>query len=312
MLHYDTGIREVLLPEIARIDPASIAVNYSLSDSGADGLTHGMWLKLRDMLGTPHADRIVSAEDIVRRLRERKSPAEIARIRETVKLTEQLYEMLFDLPLAGMTEVQVHARAGDYAAHQKTTFGWERLSCPIVNAGEFSSIGHGIPADIAIEPGMIVHLDMGLQHAAYCSDLQRDAYALRPGETAPPPAVQRAWAACQTALEAGRAALHIGAPCWMVDKAARDALVAAGYEEFMHAFGHHVGRKVHDGGSVLGPHWEKYGDLPNKPVERNSVYAIELGVMVPGHGYLGIEENVLVTETGAEYLSTPQRELILI
>ncbi len=72
--------------------------------------------------------------------------------------------------------------------------------------------------------------------------------------------------------------------------------VNAGYEEFMHAFGHHVGRKVHDGGSVLGPHWEKYGDLPDQRVEPNSIYAIELGVLVPGHGYIGVEENVLVTE----------------
>jgi Xaa-Pro aminopeptidase len=312
VLGYDISIRELLTTEIKRIEPQTIALNYSLSDSGADGLTHGMWLKLRDLLGEPYANRFVSGEGIARRLRERKSPAEIARIRSTIKLTEQMYEALFDLPLSGMTEVQVHAIAGEYATKQGVAFGWERINCPMVNAGEFSSIGHGIPDHIKIEPGMIVHFDMGLQHDDYCSDLQRDAYVLREGETAPPPEVQRAWDACWAALEAGRAVLQAGVPCWTVDKAARDAITGAGYAEFLHAFGHHVGRKVHDGGSVLGPHWEKYGDLPNALVEPNSVYAIELGVLVPGYGYIGIEENVLVSEAGAEYLSEPQRTLILI
>ncbi len=312
VIGYDTSVLDVLVPEIARIDPRAIGLNYSLSDSGADGLTHGMWLKLRDLLGEKYAARFVSGESIARRLRERKSPAEIARIRNTIALTQSLYEMLFDLPLSGMTEVQVHARAGDYAAQLGAAFGWDRISCPIVNAGELSSIGHGIPDHIKIEPGMIVHFDMGLLHDDYCSDLQRDAYVLRPGENAPPPAVQRAWDACRAALEAGRAALRVGVSCWTVDAAARGALVAAGYSEYLHAFGHHVGRKVHDGGSVLGPHWEKYGALPDMPVELNSVFAIELGVMVPGHGYIGIEENVLVTESGAEYLSVPQTELLLI
>ena len=42
---------------------------------------------------------------------------------------------------------------------------------------------------------------------------------------------------------------------WQVDAAARSELVRQGYPEYLHAFGHHVGRNVHDGGSVLGPRW---------------------------------------------------------
>jgi Xaa-Pro aminopeptidase len=312
VLGYDQSIRELLTSEIARLDPRTIALNYSLSDSGADGLTHGMWLKLSDLLGEKYAARFVSGEGIVRRLRERKSPAEIERIKETILLTQAVYQELFDLPLRGMTEKQVWAHAGAIVDRHDAEFGWERVNCPIVNAGPNSSIGHGIPDDIAIEPGMIVHFDMGLRNGDYTSDLQRDAYVLREGETEPPAEVQRAWHACRAALEAGRAVLKAGVPCWQIDQAAREALEDFGYPEFMHAFGHHVGRKVHDGGSVLGPHWEKYGDLPDQLVEPNSVFAIELGVMVEGIGYIGIEENVLATESGAEYLSEPQTELWVI
>ncbi len=208
VLGYDQSIRELLVGEIARRDPQTIALNYSLSDSGSDGLTHGMFLKLGKLLGDPYASRFVSAEGVVRRLRERKSSAEVERIRATIRLTEAVYAELFRLPLRGMTERQVWERAGEIVARHDAAFGWERVNCPIVNAGPDSSIGHGIPSDITIEPGMIVHFDMGLRFDDYTSDLQRVLYVRRDGETEPPLEAMRAWQACWMALEAGRARRH--------------------------------------------------------------------------------------------------------
>jgi Xaa-Pro aminopeptidase len=77
----------------------------------------------------------------------------------------------------------------------------------------------------------------------------------------------------------------------------------------MHAFGHHVGRSAHDGATVLGPCWERYGTSVEGVIEAGNVFAIELGVQVEGRGYIGCEEDVLVTLKGAEYLSDPQTEL---
>jgi Xaa-Pro aminopeptidase len=153
---------------------------------------------------------------------------------------------------------------------------------------------------------------MGLRRDGYCSDLQRVAYVRREGEDGIPPEVTRAWQACWSALEAGRAALKPAAKGWQVDAAAREELVRQGYPEYMHAFGHHVGRNAHDGGSVLGPRWERYGDLPSKPIEVDNVFALELGTMVEGFGYIGIEETAVVTSSGAEYISTPQKSIIEI
>ena len=74
------------------------------------------------------------------------------------------------------------------------------------------------------------------------------------------------------------------------------------------AFGPHL---AHDGGGILGPQWERYGDTPNRPLEAGQVYTVELGLMLLGYGDIGLEEDVLVTEQGATYLGQPQSRLIL-
>jgi Xaa-Pro aminopeptidase len=313
VIAYDQGIAETLRTRINLINPANVALNYSLSDPGSDGLTFGMYARLTQILaGAPYTAHFASAEAITRRLRERKTATELTRIRSAIAHTEQVYAELFAQPLRGMSEKQIHALAGEYAARHDCDFSWERVDNPIVNAGPHSSIGHSIPSDLTVQPGQLLHLDMGLRIDGYSSDLQRVAYVRREGEEQAPDEVMRAWNACWSALEAGRAALKPGVVAWEVDAAARGELVRQGYPEYMHAFGHHVGRNAHDGGSVLGPRWERYGDLPNKEVEAGNVFAIELGTMVDEYGYVGIEENVLITPDGAAYLSTPQRELVMI
>ena len=64
--------------------------------------------------------------------------------------------------------------------------------------------------------------------------------------------------------------------------------------------------------SVLGPPCERYGTTPDYLLEPGQVYTIEPGISVPGYGHIGIEEMVLVNESGVEYLSHPQFELILL
>ena len=78
VIAYDESIRPALKGTIERLAPRSLAVNYSESDAAADGLSHGLWLKLRNTLeGTPYADALMSSEHIVNALRGRKSPAEV-------------------------------------------------------------------------------------------------------------------------------------------------------------------------------------------------------------------------------------------
>ena len=113
-------------------------------------------------------------------------------------------------------------------------------------------------------------------------------------------------------VDAGAALLRPGALGHEVDGAARASLVSAGFPEPMHALGHQLGRSAHDGGTILGPRWDRYGDAPDGRIEEGNVYTLEYGVAVPGRGYIGLEEDVLVTANGVEWLSTPQRDLWLV
>jgi Xaa-Pro aminopeptidase len=188
---------------------------------------------------------------------------------------------------------------------------WDAQNCPAVNAGPDSPVGHASPTDLKVLPGQIIHFDFGILKDGYCSDIQRVVYMLAPGESAPPEPVQRGFDTITRAIQAAVAGMKPGMKGKEVDAIARRIVTEAGYPEFMYGTGHQLGRTVHDGAGILAPEWERHGDTPNYLLEAGQVYTVEPGLMVPGYGYVGIEEDVLVTEDGAEFLHAPQTEWIL-
>jgi Xaa-Pro aminopeptidase len=310
---YDESLAPHLSAAIERLDPRSIAVNYSTGDPAADGLTHGMWLVLQETLaGTPYGDRLFSSEALVNALRGRKSNEEVRRIRAAIGDTEDIFGRVTAALRAGMSELEIAAVMHDEVARRGLGYAWSEDHCPAVNAGPDKDIGHSSPSELRIERGHLLHVDFGVSRDEYCSDLQRVWYFLDDGETVPPADVTNAWAALWAAVDAGVEALKPGAVGWAVDAAARETLVEAGFPEPKYALGHQLGRAAHDGGTLLAPCWDRYGSAPLGIVEEGNVYTLEYGVAVLGRGYIGLEEDVLVTSVGVEWLSTPQRELWLV
>jgi Xaa-Pro aminopeptidase len=309
---YDESLAPHLLAAIERLDPRSIALNYSASDPAADGLTHGLWLTLQEALaGTAYADRLVSSEAIVNALRGRKSAEEIRRIRAAVAETEEIFERVSAKVQPGVSELEFAAFMHDEVARRGVGYAWGQDHCPAVNAGPDKDVGHSPPSDLRLQRGQLLHVDFGVSLDDYTSDLQRVWYALDEGEVEAPADVGRAWDALWAAIDAGVAVLKPGAVGSDVDAAARAMLVAAGFPEPKYALGHQLGRAAHDGGTLLGPRWDRYGTAPLGIVEEGNVFTLEYGTAVPDRGYIGLEEDVLVTSNGVEWLSTPQRELWL-
>jgi Xaa-Pro aminopeptidase len=262
--------------------------------------------------GSPYADRLVSAEPVINALRGRKTQTEVERIRKAVALTDEIYRKTFEFIRTGMSEKEVAAYMQAQVTEAGLGFAWPRESNPAVNSGPESPIGHSGPTDIRIQPGHILHFDFGVKYEEYCSDIQRVAYVLREGETAPPPDVQKGFETIRQAIEAARGAMQPVALGVEIDTIARNIVTQAGYPEYKHALGHQLGRVAHDGGALLGPLWEKYGDAPKLGLEAGQVYTIEPSLTVPGYGIIGLEEDVVITESGAEYLGIPQMEMVLL
>ena len=313
VVKYDESIRPGLRETIERLAPETIAINYSPSDPAADGLTHGLWLVLGETLeGTPYADRLVSSKPIVGSLRGRKSPFEIARIRAAITETEEIFAHVGDRIRPELKETEIAAAMQAEVSRRGLGYAWGEDHCPAVNAGPEKEVGHSGPSELQTRRGQLLHTDFGVEKDGYCSDLQRVWYLLDDGESEPPEDVLNVWRDVWASVDAGAAVLRPGVAGHEVDAAARASLVSAGYEEPKYALGHQLGRSAHDGGTLLAPLWDRYGDAPLGPVEEGHVYTLEYGAPVDGRGYIGLEEDVLVTANGIEWLSTPQRELWLV
>jgi Xaa-Pro aminopeptidase len=310
VIGYHQSIREPLRGVLERLDPRFVAINYSENDPAADGLTYGMFgVLFKHLANTPYTNRLISAEDVIGALRGRKTKGELDRIRQAIATTEKIFVELSARLNPGQSERHLADWVHQRVAEMKVGFAWEPEYCPTFSAGPDSPFGHAMPGEWETRAGQTLQIDFGVKQGGYVADLQRTWYLLDKGETEPPEEVQRAFDAVRAAIQAGKAALKPGAIGWEVDAVARNTITQWGYPEYQHALGHQVGCSAHDGSTLLGPRWERYQQTPFGVVEEGNVFTLELGVYVPGRGYIGLEEDVLVTTAGCEYLSTPQAEL---
>ncbi|UCH95396.1 MAG: aminopeptidase P family protein [Candidatus Aminicenantes bacterium] len=309
---YKGSPRDDLLKLLNRHSPQKIAINYSIDSPTADGLTYGKYLKLLELLeGTDFKEQLVSAEDITAKLRGRKSPEEVRRIKKAIEITLDIYDKVTTHVKPGMTEKEV----AQFITNERKKVGfepaWEEDHCPSVFAGPQETGAHSGPTDKKLERGHVFNTDFGVVYEKYCSDLQRTWYILPEGETEPPEEVMKGFDTIVKSIQLAFEALKPGVRGFDIDKIARDYIVSQGYKAYEHALGHQVGRSAHDGAALLGPDWERYGKLPFIPLEEGQVFTIEPRLYLD-QGVVTIEEMVVITKDGAEWLSEPQREIYLI
>jgi len=313
VIGYVESIKEPFLNYLKELNPAKIAVNYSEDSEIADGLTHGMYLTLHKLLSEiGFENRLISAERIVSALRERKSKTEIDNIREAIQITESIFDKVTQFIKPGLSEKEIAAFMSNEVEKLGLETAWEPSVCPAVFTGPDTAAAHYAPTDRKVERGHVLNMDFGVKYNNYCSDMQRTFYIRKEDETTAPAEVRKGFDTIVNAIESSKQAMKPGIQAIEIDTVARGIITGNGYEEFPHGLGHQVGRFVHDGTALLGPAWEKYGQKPFQLLEEGMVFTIEPRLTVPDRGVVTIEEMVVVTKNGAEYLSHPQKELILI
>lgn len=310
---YRDSPRETLVEILDRYNPRQIALNYSLDSAAADGLTHGKFLKLEQLLSkTPYTERWISAEPVIAALRGRKSEEEIRRIRKAIDTTLEIYDQVTRQVRPGWTERQVAEMITRARLERNLEPAWEEEHCPSVFTGPQETGAHSGPTDRLLERGHVFNTDFGVRVDGYCSDLQRTWYILNEGETEAPETVIHGFDTIVGSINAAFERIKPGVRGVEVDTVAREYITSRGYGEYPHALGHQVGRDAHDGGALLAPAWERYGDLPFAPIEAGQVFTIEPRLYLKHHGVITIEEMVQVTPDGARWLSRPQNRLYLI
>lgn len=313
VIGYVQGISEPLHAELARLDPQSIGLSYSLDNNMADGITHGMYLLLEEQLkDTPYWARVQSAGEVPTKVRSRKSASEQARIRRAVDTTVRIWETTERYLRPGISEQDISNFMHAQLEERRIGSSWDWNYCPTITAGPDSPVGHVGPTDLRTQPGQLLQIDFGVNEDEYSSDMQRTFYFLRAGETDAPEEVKRMFTIVDRCIQDAAAFIKPGVLGWEVDAVARRIFEAEGLDEWQYALGHQMGRACHDGGTVLGPRWERYGKRPYGALAADEVYTLEIGCSVPGYGFLSLEEDIVVTETGCTFLAAPQRALILI
>jgi Xaa-Pro aminopeptidase len=183
--------------------------------------------------------------------------------------------------------------------YQARKFGGKGLSFePIVAVGERSALPHARPTSKRVDESDFLLIDWGVRADTYVSDLTRMVVTGRLS-----PKFSKLYQVVLNAQLAGIEAIKPGASCEQVDAAARKVITKAGYgEAFGHGLGHGTGLEVHE-----APRLAK--GQKDVLLEPGMIVTVEPGVYFPEWGGIRIEDDVLVTKSGHEVLTSVPKQL---
>ncbi len=243
----------------------------------------------------PHL-AIVSAAPVTAGCRMIKDAHEIECLRLASRATLLVYRAVAQSLGPGMTTADVHSLIG--ASYRRVGFEGEAS----LNIDEFTAAPHGSRRLQTLREGSILMLDDGCLVEGYNSDITR-TFVLGKATDKMKSVFDLVKRAQTAALQAARP----GTATADVDAAARKVIVDGGYGPgftyFTHRVGHGLGMDGHE-----WPYFVKnnmFGWDLNPHLRAGNVLSDEPGVYIRGEFGVRLEDDLLVTDSGAELL-TPQ------
>ncbi|MHC1740760.1 MAG: aminopeptidase P family protein [Anaerolineaceae bacterium] len=240
----------------------------------------------------------VGAESIFSELRLCKDALEIKNMREAVRIAQDALTATLPYIKIGRTEKEIAAELVINLLRQGSES--ELPFAPIVAGGPNSANPHASPSDRALQKGDLLVIDWGGTHQGYFSDLTR-TFAISQID----PELHTIYETVKEANAAGRNAGKPNTEASIVDLAARSIIEKAGFGKyFTHRTGHGLGMEAHE---------MPYMFSTNKQILRpGMVYTVEPGIYLPGKGGVRIEDNMVVTTSGSESLSSFSRDFTVL
>ncbi|MGM0123678.1 xaa-Pro dipeptidase [Enterococcus sp. AZ194] len=247
-------------------------------------------------------DEVIMAElipvaGLIEELREIKDEEEIALVKKACQIADAGFAYILKTIKPGMTEIEV-ANLLDF--HMRSLGASEVSFETIVASGYRSAMPHGVASEKVIQQGEMITLDFGCYYQGYVSDMTRTFAIGDPGE--------KMKEIHQIVLDAQLKVIEAAQPGVtgvQLDAVARDYITKMGYgEAFGHSTGHGIGLEIHEGPNVSFRAEEAF--VPG------NIITDEPGIYLAGLGGVRIEDDLLITTSGNEILTSSPKELIIL
>ena len=302
----DARYEEQIQSEVKDVELLIRAPSTTIIDAAANALAvrdqAEIWVEAAstsvaqwERLGSRLPNKVLaSCSGAVERLREIKDAYELNAIQDSIRIAERAFKATTELLEPEMSEKQI----ADELEFAMRRLGAESAAFKIiVGVGERSALPHGRPSNKPLRDSSFVLIDWGAKKNGYLSDLTRIVLTDKPRANKPSAKLEKMYRAVLQAQMDAIAAIKPGVLMSQIDAVARKALEKAGLEKrFTHGLGHSFGLEIHE--SV------RLGKGQERPLEAGMVVTVEPGVYIPGFGGVRIEDDVLVTDSGNQVLTS--------
>lgn len=233
---------------------------------------------------------LVPVEDVLVNIRKVKDDHEIDLIRKSAAVAEEAFTAIRDEIKVGQSENYL---AGLLVFELRSRGASDSSFPVIIAAGASSSLPHYRPTDALVRKDQPVLIDWGAMFEGYCSDITRTMLIGRVNGR-----IKEIYKVVLEAQQAAIGFLRPGVTTQQADRVARDIIDKAGFKEkFGHGLGHGIGREIHE----LPTMRRTGGEEELRP---GMIVTVEPGIYLPGEGGVRIEDDVLITHSGCEVLTT--------
>ncbi|MCR5617363.1 MAG: Xaa-Pro peptidase family protein [Clostridiales bacterium] len=257
------------------------------------------------------SEELIDIQKTLTAMRMIKKPEEVSAIREAIKITEEAVDELKKVLCPGMSELQIFT---------KLEYEMARRGVLIPAFGTIAAVGenvfylhHGTPDDVKVKKGDIIQIDLGGRYDGYCADISRVLFVGNSEDevfekrkesllTLIRELRSEAFSYIRPGITLKELNTHMRGICykWLLkegliqmsskDEGNDDKIVS---EYYWHNTSHHMGLDVHD------------TSVKDSALQAGNCLAVEPGVYVKEWGIgFRIEDDVLVTESGCELLSS--------
>lgn len=305
-----TGLKRI----IAEWNPKKIGLNQSRTIPFCDGLTVEMKKFLIGAIGREYEKRFVSAESMIVDFLDTRLAEELDYFQEACAITNMIHEEVLSRKAVTPGKTTLSDLRW-YIYNRLAELDLETWYVPILVV---TCQGREYADDsTVIQPGDLVHSDIGIKYIGLYTDYQKNAYVLRPDESAAPAGFE---AALQNSLKVQDAVFQVARAGKIGYKIKEEAeSLAKTWRTKANVYSHSVGLGGHGIGAWINPNWpDRYGVRATFPLRLGAFYSIESSAIteIPEWGNrkfsLGTEEDAWLAEDGLRYFYPRQEKLFLI